>query len=466
MRLRAVLVSFAMGLSVLAFSAPASASVPGLDFTRTGCDEYSDAVPRLYTAAFGRAPEEDGFSFWLEQYTSGEWGLSRMAHFFASSDEFASKYGALDEEGFVNQLYRNVLGRQGEAAGVDFWVGQIRDEGMTRGTLLLRFSESPENVERSGTTPPALGNFNVGRDGAWECETGSASAFGLPRSIEYGVLGFEVTTAKLLSDHPKEGQAADGASYLELTVVVANPLQDGTFSIPAGMMALEYGDNEFARGFFVESGRLSIDPRDDATRKIYFEIDAGESLGSPVLVIAESGYEPARLPLAVSVLPVSERRILTVDEASFTHDEFDFAGSLAGVAWIDHNVEVVNRDSVVSLRCGGGSTLGRAKEGQSYVHLPATVSGRADSVTGIPLNFNAVNWSVGAVAQVDGLNAQVCDGFGDILGEETSEFMVVVPNDSNDLVFRIGCPCGGLLTSDAWEDITTGELLNVSVSLG
>ena len=210
---------------------------------------------------------------------------------------------------------------------------------------------------------------------------------------------------------------------------------------------------------------MTIDFRDDATKKVYFEIEAGEVLSSPVLLVAETGYEPARLPLAASVQPVPERTDLEVEAASFEHEDNGLGGQLSGSVWIDHNVEVVDRDSAVSLRCAGGSTLGRAAEGLSYVHLPATVHGRPSSISGIALEFNDSSYSVGAVARADGLDALVCDGFGELTGEKTSEFMIAVPDGASDLVFRIGCPCGGILTNDSWDDITTGELLSVSISL-
>ncbi len=146
----------------------AGASVPGKEFTETGCEQYSDSVARLYTAGLGRQPERGGFEFWMTEYTAGHRNLPQMASFFTQSDEFNKSYGALSQDGFVRQLYRNVLGREGESGGVAFWNGQM-SLGMDRGTVLLRFAESRENIASSGTTEPALGPFNVGLPGPWTC---------------------------------------------------------------------------------------------------------------------------------------------------------------------------------------------------------------------------------------------------------------------------------------------------------
>lgn len=175
--MKKLIVAASLVLGLLAPIAPAAdAGVPGLPFTETGCDEYSDAVARLYTAAFGRVPEAGGFSYWMDEYTSGRWGLPRMAAFFADSPEFKELNGALYNAGFITQLYRNVLLREPDQDGLTYWLTQMQS-GMTRGTLLLRFSESPENVQTSGTTPPALGDFNVGISGPWACSPSNIAEY-------------------------------------------------------------------------------------------------------------------------------------------------------------------------------------------------------------------------------------------------------------------------------------------------
>lgn len=149
-------------------SSGAVAAIPGKGFTETGCEQYSDSVARLYTAGLGREPEQDGFEFWMTEYTTGRWSLPTMSTFFTQSSEFAASYGALTQDGFIRQLYRNVLGREGEGGGITFWNDQM-NLGMDRGTVLLRFAESPENITNSGTDEPELGPFNAGLPGPWAC---------------------------------------------------------------------------------------------------------------------------------------------------------------------------------------------------------------------------------------------------------------------------------------------------------
>ena len=143
--------------------------MPDKPFTATQCEGYSDSVARLYTAGLGREPEQGGFDFWINEYTFGNWTFSGMANFFVNSPEFQESYGALTQDEFIRQLYRNVLGREGETGGITFWNDQMT-AGMTRATVLMRFAESPENITNSGTVEPILGPFNEGRpEGAWRC---------------------------------------------------------------------------------------------------------------------------------------------------------------------------------------------------------------------------------------------------------------------------------------------------------
>lgn len=161
-----------IGFAVIALLAPSAlpveASLPGKPFTQTQCEGYSDSVVRLYTAGLGREPEQDGFDFWINEYTSGRWSFRDMAAFFVESPEFAASYGTLDQDGFIRQIYRNVLGREGEAGGVDYWNSQM-SAGVSRATVLMRFAESPENIAGTGTSQPTLGEFNEGRTGSWRC---------------------------------------------------------------------------------------------------------------------------------------------------------------------------------------------------------------------------------------------------------------------------------------------------------
>jgi len=125
---------------------------------------------RVYRAAFNRTPDIAGLSFWIEAMDKG-YSLPAIAAEFIKSTEFRTLYGAQPSNAqLVERLYRNVLQREGEPAGVAFWIDVLNQNKATRADVLAAFSESPENkaavratIElgivtiESGVTYPAQG---------------------------------------------------------------------------------------------------------------------------------------------------------------------------------------------------------------------------------------------------------------------------------------------------------------------
>lgn len=112
-------------------------------------------VARLYTAYYLRTPETAGLRYWLGRRADGV-GLHRLSQTFSQVPEFRQRYGTLTDAGFVDLVYRNVLGRAPEPAGLAWWTAELAG-GMTRGRLMLGFSESPEYRTRMAPTVTAVG---------------------------------------------------------------------------------------------------------------------------------------------------------------------------------------------------------------------------------------------------------------------------------------------------------------------
>ena len=99
---------------------------------------------RLYQAALDRTPDDHGLASWINYMDNGG-QLKTVSQMFIDSQEFGAKYGSLDDDDFVNQLYLNVLDRNGEASGIKAWVGALSSGVLTRADVLVGFSESAEN---------------------------------------------------------------------------------------------------------------------------------------------------------------------------------------------------------------------------------------------------------------------------------------------------------------------------------
>lgn len=124
-------------------------------------------IARLYSAALGRAPDQGGLFGWEDIYannissaakaggvylslaqTNNGFGTS-IAGGFTQSAEFLAKYGALNDAGFVSQLYSNVLGRDPAIAELNAWLDIMHNSGFTRDMVLVGFAESPENIAKT-----------------------------------------------------------------------------------------------------------------------------------------------------------------------------------------------------------------------------------------------------------------------------------------------------------------------------
>ncbi|MAY72512.1 MAG: hypothetical protein CME82_13790 [Halomonas sp.] len=87
----------------------------GDGFDPTYAMDEAASVYRLYQATLDRAPDLRGLTNWSERLFTGESGLQQVATGFVNSAEFQATYGALDDAGFVELLYQNVLGRAADA---------------------------------------------------------------------------------------------------------------------------------------------------------------------------------------------------------------------------------------------------------------------------------------------------------------------------------------------------------------
>jgi len=100
---------------------------------------------RLYYAIFDRAPDVGGALFWIDRYNEGE-TLERIADHMSQSPEFLAIYGDTTTPRFIDTLYRNVLDREPDVAGFDFWINGLESGDFTRLWVLRHFADSSEFV--------------------------------------------------------------------------------------------------------------------------------------------------------------------------------------------------------------------------------------------------------------------------------------------------------------------------------
>jgi hypothetical protein len=98
-------------------------------------------VARLYFAYFDRIPDYEGLNYYIAQREGGRL-LDAISNEFAMSREIEIRYGSLDNAAFVDRVFQNVFDGVGDAQQRASWIAQLESGAMTRGQMMLAFSES------------------------------------------------------------------------------------------------------------------------------------------------------------------------------------------------------------------------------------------------------------------------------------------------------------------------------------
>ncbi len=133
--------SAALGL----FGVPATPAAAEVDITAGDhCRTMAEPVEDLYRAFFLREPDEAGLDFWTRWVTGLDGGINEAAEHFARSPEFIDRYGELSDEEFVVQLYANILDREPDAEGLEYWTWALGTGFYTRGAAVTAWTLAPE----------------------------------------------------------------------------------------------------------------------------------------------------------------------------------------------------------------------------------------------------------------------------------------------------------------------------------
>lgn len=119
-------------------------STPGLGL---GLAQVQD-MALLYQAAMDRQPDTDGLNYFVGDLQAGQ-SLQDIANSFYLASEFRAQFQRFDDHGFVNQLYRNVLDREADSAGLEYWLHDLEVNGRSHADVLVSFAQSDENRDNA-----------------------------------------------------------------------------------------------------------------------------------------------------------------------------------------------------------------------------------------------------------------------------------------------------------------------------
>jgi Ca2+-binding RTX toxin-like protein len=106
-------------------------------------DSLDQRVVELYVAAFGRAPETQGYDFWVDMESRE--GLGRVADTIFSLPVVKAIYAdSMSANQFVTAIYENVFDRAPDVQGLNFWVNMLGST--SRGSLVLAMTSAALGV--------------------------------------------------------------------------------------------------------------------------------------------------------------------------------------------------------------------------------------------------------------------------------------------------------------------------------
>ncbi len=111
-------------------------------------------VYRLYVNCLGRTPDPTGLESWCQAIKSGYTG-SKMVFGFIYSDEYTKKNASNSD--FVTMLYKTLLGRLPDPAGLAAWTNQL-NSGASRNSVINGFLFSDEFKKQCAVVGMSVGD--------------------------------------------------------------------------------------------------------------------------------------------------------------------------------------------------------------------------------------------------------------------------------------------------------------------
>jgi len=109
--------------------------------------ETVEDIILAYQTVFGRFARPQAIGNWAEKLEGG-FTLGAMIDSFAASPEFDARYGALDDAGYVDTIFKNGLGRSVDPAGLAHYTDRLGSGAIDRADLALAIVTSDEIRER------------------------------------------------------------------------------------------------------------------------------------------------------------------------------------------------------------------------------------------------------------------------------------------------------------------------------
>ncbi len=110
----------------------------------------SEQIQQLYIGYLGRAADKAGLDYWTEQVDMGAITLDQLRlNLVNEQPEYLENYGQLTNQELAIAVYRNLLNREPDTAGLEYWVSQLDNGNVVAADLILAYINGISSADDS-----------------------------------------------------------------------------------------------------------------------------------------------------------------------------------------------------------------------------------------------------------------------------------------------------------------------------
>ncbi|MCY4427616.1 MAG: DUF4214 domain-containing protein, partial [Halieaceae bacterium] len=138
-----------------------------VSFAQTGDEDepnYRDQVQIMYMAYYGRPGDAGGLDFWAGKLEEVNGNLMEIINEFGTSKEFTDRFGDLDDEGLVDNIFLQLLGRPADNGGLNFYVNGLREGRFTLASIALNVVDGTRQNPGGGDAATVANKLQAAND--------------------------------------------------------------------------------------------------------------------------------------------------------------------------------------------------------------------------------------------------------------------------------------------------------------
>jgi hypothetical protein len=109
----------------------------------------SQQLQQLYIAYLGRPADSAGLDYWTNQIELGNISLEQIrVNIVNEQPEYLENYGQLDFPELTDRVYQNLFNREADAAGRDYWIGQLEAGKVAADQLIIAFVNGASEMDK------------------------------------------------------------------------------------------------------------------------------------------------------------------------------------------------------------------------------------------------------------------------------------------------------------------------------